>query len=847
MSQEKLHTVSVIVPTYRLLPCLSECIESVKANSTQNIQLIVVDNSPEFDDGTKSYCKNFEEITYIESDHNSFSHAINLGIKESVGDFIVWLNNDTIVPPRWDIRLIEGMTQAEKFLGIDNVHLIGPLSNEAAGMQRLQAQIDYNTSNLFQFCEQMYDGNKKEGFEMTGFLSGFCLMHTREVIDDIGILDERFGEKAHGGFEDNDFVSRALLAGYRAVAYAGVFVHHQGSRTFKRFFLDDRLGLVNRLTYLKKWKEEFKDKTRLGIVYRVRISNERHMDYFLRSIRKSAEVGDCIAIFNDKSEVDDFHERVAAEVQQSRAIELKIEDKKDDEFNERDDRNRAIDLCREMNPDWIFALDHDETLEDGLTRKALERLMKGPDPVIKAFGFHFCTFHDHLGQFRKDGIMGGMFGHRMFRNVPGTKIIGGNKLGLHCGNIAKFADDEKVGTSYRIMHFGYVEKKEDRERKREYYNGLDTDKNEKMIGGDNYDHVADENGLKLCSYVDDNAASLCMIVRDEENFIGTCMQRQWHWYDEIIIVDTGSTDETIEICKCFTDKVFDFTKRDRFFNKKGMLVDFSAPRNFSIEQATNRWIWILDADEFIVNSELVRHMMDEISIPGYVHMIKNVQMDNSYNISESVRSFRRDIDDFKFSGRIHETIDRAALETHKCVMVQQLNHINEGFLKGDVRIQEKLVHYLELLLTEIQEDPSNAKAFFALGSHFANRNKLGDAEWAFARSISLHPTFYPPRRDLAFLYLRKAKGLLTEARNGVPDDHPFKNAANHIIKFIGDNCSQTRIGKPDEMTDWDVHMFRQITGILDKLSAPELQSDRLEEDQNTQAMLPESTEQLAAS
>lgn len=122
--EETLETVSVIIPTYRLLPVLSEAIEAVRANSTQDIQLIVVDNSPDYDDGTRAYCENFDDITYLTSDHNSFAHAINVGLDDSVGDYIVWLNNDTIVPPDWDGRLIRGMGIAGQALGIENVHLI---------------------------------------------------------------------------------------------------------------------------------------------------------------------------------------------------------------------------------------------------------------------------------------------------------------------------------------------------------------------------------------------------------------------------------------------------------------------------------------------------------------------------------------------------------------------------------------------------------------------------------------------------------------------------------------------------------------------------------------------------
>ena len=70
--------------------------------------------------------------------------------------------------------------------------------------------------------------------------------------------------------------------------------------------------------------------------------------------------------------------------------------------------------------------------------------------------------------------------------------------------------------------------------------------------------------------------SLCMIVKNEERVLERCLQSLQGLMDEIIIVDTGSTDRTKEIAKKYTDKIYDFTWID----------DFSAARNFSFSKAT---------------------------------------------------------------------------------------------------------------------------------------------------------------------------------------------------------------------------------------------------------------------
>ena len=86
--------------------------------------------------------------------------------------------------------------------------------------------------------------------------------------------------------------------------------------------------------------------------------------------------------------------------------------------------------------------------------------------------------------------------------------------------------------------------------------------------------------------------SLCMIVKNEEAVLARCLDSVRGAVDEIVIVDTGSTDRTKEIARGYTDKVFDFEWVD----------DFSAARNYAYAQATMDYQMWLDADD-VVSSE----------------------------------------------------------------------------------------------------------------------------------------------------------------------------------------------------------------------------------------------------
>lgn len=83
--------------------------------------------------------------------------------------------------------------------------------------------------------------------------------------------------------------------------------------------------------------------------------------------------------------------------------------------------------------------------------------------------------------------------------------------------------------------------------------------------------------------------SLCMIVKDEQSFLGECLKSISRLVDEIIIVDTGSKDDTIKIAESFGAKVIEHKWNN----------DFSEARNVSLKHATKDWILVLDADEMI--------------------------------------------------------------------------------------------------------------------------------------------------------------------------------------------------------------------------------------------------------
>lgn len=145
--------------------------------------------------------------------------------------------------------------------------------------------------------------------------------------------------------------------------------------------------------------------------------------------------------------------------------------------------------------------------------------------------------------------------------------------------------------------------------------------------------------------------SVCIITKNEQENIERCLKSLMPYEMEIIVVDTGSTDNTKDIVQRYTDKVFDFEWCD----------DFAAAKNFAISKTSNDYIIMLDSDEYIdkfEESELIRTIGNNSDKAGRIQ-IKNVfkKTDPCKESREWVsRIFNKK--SYHYEGRIHEQIVR---------------------------------------------------------------------------------------------------------------------------------------------------------------------------------------------
>ena len=154
--------------------------------------------------------------------NEGFAAACNRGMEASSGEVVLFLNSDTVVPRSGLARLIEALMRS------GSIGAVGPFTNCCGHGQ--QIAVTYTALATLDLFAEDFAARGREDVE-TDMLVGFCLAVRRSVLNEVGGFDTRFGL---GLFEDNDLCYRMRRAGYRLAIAANSFVHHSGSKTFRR-------------------------------------------------------------------------------------------------------------------------------------------------------------------------------------------------------------------------------------------------------------------------------------------------------------------------------------------------------------------------------------------------------------------------------------------------------------------------------------------------------------------------------------------------------------------------------------------------------------------------------------
>ena len=296
--------------------------------------------------------------------------------------------------------------------------------------------------------------------------------------------------------------------------------------------------------------------------------------------------------------------------------------------------------------------------------------------------------------------------------------------------------------------------------------------------------------------------SACMMVKNEEALLPQCLDSIKDWIDEIIIVDTGSTDRTVEIAKSYGAKVYHHHWQN----------DFSLHRNQSIKYATGDWIFIIDADEVVLSDmtpfkERLKRIPPNISsLVVRLHEVSDGMKNTSWL---GIRFFRRS-SNVQYKGIVHNkvTFDGGTAATDI-----EMRHF--GYSLPEEKMAKKRNRTEKLLLNRIRKNKNDHAAMYYLCQMKIGQKKYKEAEdWGmrFFRTVTVGPEdfqFYSVMYFfMAWVALQQGDGNKTVAwaLKGLeyyPDDLDL----NYIM---------ARVGYQSENDEWLVKYGKRYLELAEK-------------------------------
>lgn len=258
--------------------------------------------------------------------------------------------------------------------------------------------------------------------------------------------------------------------------------------------------------------------------------------------------------------------------------------------------------------------------------------------------------------------------------------------------------------------------------------------------------------------------SQCMIVKNEESNIRKALSWGKEIAEEQIVVDTGSTDNTVSIAREMGARVYHFDWID----------DFSAAKNFAIEQAKGNWIALLDADEYFPE----RDVSKLIGILEAVHDDRRVDIvrtkwvhldeeDQIISVSCQDRVFRKE-PELRYRYRIHEELYSTRKTLGYYDAQEELMILHTGYSRENKGGAEKGMRNARLLLRDLEEHPENLTRRMYLGDAYALADEREKALQCYREVLRAYEAESPSQAPEDKLALLRAGLQLMTLRSSEP-------------------------------------------------------------------------------
>jgi glycosyltransferase involved in cell wall biosynthesis len=324
--------------------------------------------------------------------------------------------------------------------------------------------------------------------------------------------------------------------------------------------------------------------------------------------------------------------------------------------------------------------------------------------------------------------------------------------------------------------------------------------------------------------------SVCFITKDEEQWLAGCIDQLRGFVSEIIVVDTGSTDRTVEIAKAKGAKVFDFK----------WTGSFADARNFSLSKATQPWILKVDPDEKINTADLEKLIAftnsDVDAVRCTTRTYTNVQgavsedsfkpcrgefpeRERGYHGYKEIMYTRlfRNIPGVRYTGLIHEDIEPSIRAISKnpapIYWADEIIFHNYGMNGTIVSQKAKLNNYRDLMEKEVVANPENWFVWYELANHYYQAGEYERASETFRKAYDLDNNQLPTMINLGHVLTligqrEEGEKFLRMALNKDPNNHNtwlnFAVSRSDAMDFnFAQECFQKAILlNPESLATW---------------------------------------------
>ncbi len=253
-----------------------------------------------------------------------------------------------------------------------------------------------------------------------------------------------------------------------------------------------------------------------------------------------------------------------------------------------------------------------------------------------------------------------------------------------------------------------------------------------------------------------------MITKDEEDYVAQAILSVQSIISETIVVDTGSTDRTVEILQGLGATVL----------HRAWDNDFSSPRNLSLSKATGDWILVLDADEAIAETELellCKHTLNRSCCYQLVqrHYTNDHRLSEFFPIRGDYPGWERNYAGFfesslirlfpnhegiEYRGRIHELVEASVRELNRFkVVVSPVRIQHYGHTPEVQRKKDKTKLYTPLGQAKLSDEPTNWQAYHELGIEQNRNGCYEESVLAFLKAVSMNPKYLPSWINMGYV------------------------------------------------------------------------------------------------